>query len=69
MDRESGKRHGVGNGMKKRKTKERERGGSEKKKSGTYSRKVTFFEAATCFHRVSGSPVRKMLGLPRCVAT
>lgn len=71
MDRESGKRHGcVGNGMKKRKTKEREReGGMKKKKSGTYSRKVTFFEAATCFHRVSGSPARKMLGLPRCVAT
>lgn len=66
MDRESGKRHGcVGNGMKKRKTKEREREerGMEKKKSGTYSRKVTFFEAATCFHRVSGSPARKMLGL------
>lgn len=33
MDRESGKRHGcVGNGMKKRKTKEREREGGMKKK-------------------------------------
>lgn len=33
MDRESGKRHGcVGNGMKKRKTKERERKGEWKKK-------------------------------------
>lgn len=42
---------------------ERGKGNGKKKKSGTYSRKVTFFEAATCFHRVSGSPARKMLGL------
>lgn len=39
MDRESGKRHGcVGNGMKKRKTKEREReGGNEKKERNVFA--------------------------------
>lgn len=56
-------------GKRKRDRERESERGEKKKKSGTYSRKVTFFEAATCFHRVSGSPARKMLGLPRCVAT
>lgn len=63
MDRESGKRHGcVGNGMKKRKTKERERGGSEKKRAERIRVKSHFSKPQRVSTELADLPLEKCWG-------
>lgn len=64
MDRESGKRHGyVGNGMKKRKTKEREReGGNEKKRAERIRVKSHFSKPQRVSTELADLPLEKCWG-------
>lgn len=63
MDRESGKRHGcVGNGMKKRKTKERERGGNEKKRAEHIRVKSHFSKPQRVSTELADLPLEKCWG-------
>lgn len=63
MDRESGKRHGcVSNGMKKRKTKERERGGNEKKRAERIRVKSHFSKPQRVSTELADLPLEKCWG-------